>query len=155
METCIEFSKALNIVKFIATLSKNEKPQTDEQEAGMFSRQIRIRFHSLLVDLMQDFFLSSCCLNVQWFTGVYTLMCQWFPISLEEILIPLCSEHPFLCHCWTLMICSQPENVTFDSADWSWLLYNQQARMQMCVPLLHICFPLRPSHTRDFGTIVA
>lgn len=39
METCIAFSKALNIVKFTATLSKKEKPQTDGQEAGMFPRQ--------------------------------------------------------------------------------------------------------------------
>lgn len=48
METCNKFHKGLNIVKFIATVGKKEKPQTEGQEAGMFPRQMRIRFHSLL-----------------------------------------------------------------------------------------------------------
>lgn len=47
------------------------------------------------------------------------------------------------------MIWSQPENVTFDSDDWGRLLYKRRAHTHMCVPLLHICFPLRPSHTRE------
>lgn len=75
METCVEFSKALNIVKVVATLSKKEEPRTDGQEAGMFPSQIRIRFHPLVENCIlsksdADFFLlfpSICCLNVLWF----------------------------------------------------------------------------------------
>lgn len=149
MEACIEFSKALNIVKFTAALSK--KRETTDWRTGNRdvpqANQNQVSFTAAKSD--GGFFSFSCCLKMYWFTGVYTLMCQWFPISIEEILVPSCSEHPSLCHCWTLMICSQPENVTFDSGDWSWLLYNQRALTQMCVPLLHICFPLRPSHTSE------
>lgn len=95
------------------------------------------------------FFSFSCCLKVHRFTGVHTLTCQWVPISVGEILVPSCSERPSLCHCWTPTICSQPENVTFDSGDWSRLLDERRALTQMCVPLLHICFPSRPSHASE------
>lgn len=66
METCTELSKALDIARFIATLGKKEKPQTEKQEAGTFPRQIRLRFHSVLANLMQFFFsLLLLCINVQ------------------------------------------------------------------------------------------
>lgn len=84
---------------------------------------------------MQIFaFLATIrCLNEQWFIGVYTLMCQRFPRPLEGILVQSSSEHPSLCHSETLMIWSQPENVTFDSDDWGRLLNNWRAHTQMCV----------------------
>lgn len=90
------------------------------------------------------FFASIWCLNLRWFIGVYPGVSMMSPF-IRKNTGPVFFWTPIFV---PLMIWSQPENVTFDSDDWNWLLYNQLAHTQMCVPVLHICFPLRPSHTR-------
>lgn len=51
-----------------------------------------------------------------------------------EIVDSLCVEKnilpPSMCHYVTLKMWRQSKNVTFDSADWSWLLYNQWTHRQ-------------------------
>lgn len=119
----------------------------------MFLSQFRIRFPPRPENCFFNksgpdfsFFLVAIWgLNVRWFIGVYTGV---------SMISPFIRKNTGPVFFWTpifvpLMIWSQLENVTFDSDDWNRLLYNRRAHTQMCAPLLHICFPSRPSHTRE------
>lgn len=138
----------------------------------MFPRQIRIWFVLAWLEncflsekLLQKFFLPSfrlaspsswACAGVSDFfmRSEFTLsnLPPTSPYRKEERIVPLCAETnvlaPSMWHFEAAKMWSRPKNVTFDSADWNWLLCNKRTHTHLCGSLVHICFTLRPSYTK-------
>lgn len=110
--------------------------------------------------------------KILFYMGVFVSLYifSWYPVSEERG-----NKSPFMCRDKqrpTINVSLKKrrlgKNVTFDSADWIWLLYNQWTCMDLCAPaharahtplavqyplcvcvsLPNICFTLRPSYTR-------
>lgn len=81
-----------------------------------------------------------CCV---WELILCLISCLW---GKREIHNPFCVENimapPSMRHDVALKMWSVQRNVTFDSADWSWLLYNQCTHTQLCAHTLILPFQI-------------